>query len=282
MKLYQAEKAGFCYGVKRALSLVEKKLREKENRDIFILGPLIHNNQVNQKLAKQGLKTVQSIENVEEGILVIPSHGVAASIVKKAKEKGIEVCDATCPYVKKAQELAAKLLAEGYQVLVLGEANHSEVKGIVGQANGQALVVETEEELQQIELTNKVGLIVQTTQTKKKLSFFAGLLATRTKELKIYNTICQATEERQAAAVQLAGNVDLMLVLGGYQSANTKRLAEICREVGVADVYQVESAEEIESKWLQGKEKIGITAGASTPDWIIEEVKKKISQQEEE
>ncbi len=181
------------------------------------------------------------------------------------------VVDATCPFVKKAQKRASHLIEEGYQVLILGERNHPEVVGIIAYSKGQGIVVENLDDLENVEITSKVGLVTQTTQSNEKLQQIANYLIPRVMELKIFNTICHATFERQEAAKKLAAKVDLMLVVGGKNSANTNRLAQICKETG-ATTYHIETAAEIKSDWLHPNIYVGITAGASTPKVILDDV----------
>lgn len=276
MDIWIAERAGFCYGVKRALEIVEEQLKQNGNKKVYILGPLIHNPQINQRLAEKGLLTVKDLEEVEEGILIIPSHGVSPRIIREIQEKGIEIKDATCPHVRRVQQLADDLDKEGYQVVIIGEANHTEVKGIWGHTRGKGVILENLEQLDRINLESRLGVVIQTTQNAENLKKITAELVIKSKEVRIYNTICQATKERQKATDELAKNVDLMIVIGGYNSANTKRLAEICRQAGVPEVYHIETFEDLNLSCLKGKQKIGITAGASTPEWVIREIEQQI------
>jgi len=274
MELKRAVKAGFCSGVKRALTIVEKKLTQKGAKKVFILGSLIHNPQVNQSLAERGLKTVSSLEETEEGILVLPSHGVSPQLRAEAEKKGLEVLDATCPHVSRVQKLAQELTLAGYQVVILGEAEHAEVQGIWGYTEGKGIIVGKVDDLAQNLWEKKIGVVVQTTQNPAQLKELVGELSIRAQEMQVHNTICNATRERQQAAAQLAKEVDLMIVIGGYNSANTRRLTEICQQEG--PVYHIEKLADLAFPCLEGVAKVGITAGASTPQWLIEEIEEKI------
>lgn len=276
MEIIRADKAGFCYGVKRAIEMVENELDKRKGKNVYITGSLIHNDQVNKKLEEQGLIKINNLNEIEEGIVVIPSHGVSPEIIDSIQAKGLAICQATCPHVIKAQKLAQQLDEENYQVLILGERGHSEVKGILGHTGNRGIVIEKLEDLEKINLAKKVGIVVQTTQNKDGLSQMAKEIAPKVKELKIYNTICHATEERQKAATKLAKEVDLMIVVGGYNSSNTKRLKEICQKTGLDKVHHLETWEELKKEMLEGIKKVGLTAGASTPDWIIEKIEEQI------
>ncbi len=279
MEVLVACKAGFCFGVNRA---IETALATVRNRDgpIYTLGPLIHNPQVVAYLEEMGIKEIGDIEDIHEGTLVIRSHGVDPALLDIAANKGLNIVDATCPYVRRAQVLARDLTEEGYQVVVVGDNNHPEVQGIVGWTGGKALVVECPEEVSRLEIKGAVGVVAQTTQPLK--NFEAVVMAMRGVflEIKVCNTICKATAERQLAAQKLARQVDVMVVVGGANSANTRKLAGICRAMGTPS-YHVETAKELDAVWFRGLKVAGLTAGASTPDWIIEEVRKRMSEFEE-
>lgn len=272
MKTILAPKAGFCPGVKRALDLAQKTARESE-QPIFTLGPLIHNPQVVEDLSKKGINVVEDIEDIPEGVIIIRSHGVGAETFHKAGEMGLQIVDATCHFVKKAHELAQELSASGYQVVVVGDREHPEVTGIIGWTGEMGIVVETPEEAEKIPLKNKVGVISQTTQPEENFKKIVSVLESRAQEVKAYNTICHATRDRQSAARDLARQVGLMIVVGGKESANTQKLARICAETGTT-TYHIETVDDIDKNWFKDINVVGITAGASTPEWIIEEVKK--------
>lgn len=271
MEILVAPKAGFCFGVKRAIEIAEQAAREKQG-PIYTLGPIIHNPQVVERLKQKGVKDIDNIPNGSPGVIIIRSHGVSPEVLEEAAQFGHNVLDATCPFVGKAQQLAKQLTEEGYQVVVVGDAKHPEVQGIVGWTGGQALVVEDAAQVQQISGNNKVGVLAQTTQPVANFDEVVRALKQKGFEVKAYNTICHATGERQQAAQELAEKVDVVVVVGGSKSANTAKLTKLCRETG-ATTYQVESASELKPEWFQGVKRAGLTAGASTPDWVIEEVK---------
>ena len=275
MQVFLAKHAGFCFGVKKAIAMAEEAAQNYEGR-IYSLGPLIHNQQVVKDLETKGVLVAHGVEDVPGGVLVIRSHGVGPEVLKEAEEKGLELVDATCPFVKKAQQAARKLNEEGYQVVVVGDRNHPEVAGIVGWTNNRAIVVENPAEALNLPNYDKIGVVAQTTQPLSNFTLVVDLLKGKAKEVVAENTICHATGDHQNAAVELAHQVDAMLVIGGINSANTQKLARLCRDTGVP-TYHIETAQDIQFQWFKGMNKIGITAGASTPDWIIEEVKNKMT-----
>lgn len=273
MKILLAPKAGFCFGVKRALDLATKTAMESK-KNIYTLGPLIHNPQVVEDLSKQGIAVVKDINDIPEGVIIIRSHGVGPEVFEQAREKGLHVIDATCPFVKKAHQLAEELNNEGYQVVVVGDKEHPEVTGIIGWTGQQGIVVETPEQAENLNpAAKKLGIISQTTQPEENFQKIVSVLKGKADDVRDYNTICHATRDRQSEAIELARKVDLMVVVGGKNSANTQKLARLCAETGTP-TYHIETAGEIDPGWLEGIKIVGITAGASTPNWIIEEVRK--------
>lgn len=270
MKIEVAKEAGYCYGVERALRLVEEA-RESLAGPIFTLGPLIHNPQAVAALKSKEIFPLKNFEDLKEGTVIISSHGISPQIVKKIKKIGLKVIDATCPYVKKAQAAAEKLVKEGYKVVVVGDANHPEVKGILARAKDEAQVVGEISDLKKIPPVKKIGVVVQTTQSIKFLKEVVSKLTALEGELRVFNTICDATVKRQEAARDLSRRAQVMLVVGGRNSANTSRLAEICRQTGTS-TYHLEVASEIKPVWFKEDGLVGVTAGASTPDWILQEV----------
>jgi len=311
MDIIVADNAGFCFGVERALEMVtgeqegarpatseqarpaspRRGRRARPTRSIgssrasskraapghahapiYTLGPLIHNPQVVERLREKGIGQVSAVGEVPaEGTLVIPSHGISPDVLAQARARGLRLLDATCPFVARAQDNVRTLVEQGYQVIILGDRGHPEVAGLVGAAGGQAIVVEDEAELATVQLRPRVGLVVQTTQAPARMRAVAGVLAERSRELRAYNTICAATSQRQESAVRLAQQVDVMIVVGGRNSANTNRLRQVCAQAGV-ETHHVETAAELDPKWFTAKRSVGVTAGASTPDWIINEV----------
>lgn len=276
MKIILAENAGFCFGVKRALKIAFESANKSKN-PIYSLGPLIHNPQQVEVLAQKGVHEISDFDKLNKGdILIIRSHGTSPDIVEKAKSKGIKIVDATCPFVVNAQKYAQTLYNEGYQVIIVGEGDHPEVIGIMGHVGNKAWIVEKPSDVSKLPRNQKIGVIAQTTQSFENFRAVVSALMEKSSELRIYNTICHATAQRQESALELAKKVDLMIVIGGHNSANTTRLAFLCKNIGVP-TYHVETSDEIEESWLKGIQVVGITAGASTPEWIIEDIIKKIN-----
>ncbi|NLO89723.1 MAG: bifunctional 4-hydroxy-3-methylbut-2-enyl diphosphate reductase/30S ribosomal protein S1 [Clostridia bacterium] len=270
MEIIIADYAGFCFGVKRAIELAEKTIKSSD-KPVYSLGPLIHNPQVVEKFEKLGLKNTAGIEDITEGTLIIRSHGVAPEIFAKAEEKNLKLVDATCPFVRRAQKLVQNLKENGYQVVVVGDKNHPEVIALVGWADNEAIVVKNEEEALKVSQYPKIGVVAQTTQREDNFNRVVSVLRNKAEDLLVYNTICHATRDRQEAARDLARRGDVVVVIGGHNSSNTRKLAEVCAGTGTV-TYHIETADELQSLWFKNKRRVGVTAGASTPDWIIEEV----------
>ena len=274
MKVVVADQAGVCFGVKRALELVEAEADKGD--PLATLGPLIHNPQVVKRLEEKGVRVVRDVSEAEGGAIVMPSHGVASEVKATAERAGFRVIDATCPFVANVHKVVRRLASHGYLVVVVGDAGHSEVKAILSAAGEGAVVISSPEEVGERDWSGKkVGIVSQTTQTPERFGEIVGRIAARAKEVVAHNTICYATHDRQSAARELAPKVDAMFVVGGRNSANTNRLAEICRESGVP-TFHIETADEIDESAVKGFETVGLTAGASTPDWIINEVRSRL------
>jgi (E)-4-hydroxy-3-methyl-but-2-enyl pyrophosphate reductase len=275
MDIYIADKAGFCFGVKRAINTA---FEASSRGNVYCLGPLIHNPQEVERLSRAGVRTVEHFNSLKPGdYLVIRSHGVPPQVLTQAQEKGLNIIDLTCPFVGKAQRDAESLKKEGYQVVVVGEKTHPEVQSILGYAGDNALVVEKVDDIEEMQFHTRIGIVAQTTQSYGNFSEIVIRLLRLSKELKVFNTICNSTKERQDAARTLAGEVDIMLVVGGRNSANTGRLASVCR-LENKPTYHIEVADEILPEWFRGARKVGVTAGASTPDWVLEAVINKLQQ----
>lgn len=277
-KIILAEITGFCFGVRRAVQLAQTARRERTGR-LTTLGPLIHNEQVIARMQAEGIETAPTLERIPEGTVVLSAHGVAPGVLTQARAQGLEIVDVTCPFVTKVHREAKRLHEQGYQVLLVGDAGHTEVKGVVGAVEaigGSVTVVSSPEAVAPLRLGKKVGIVSQTTQRAVDFASVVAEVCKTTPDVRAINTICGATDELQAAAVQLARQVEVVLVIGGKKSANTRRLRQICEEEG-APAYHIETAEEIDPTWLEGKTIIGLTAGASTPDWIIEAVARAIN-----
>lgn len=271
MEVILADYLGFCYGVKRAIKIAQENASSE--RRACTLGPIIHNPQMVERLKDEGVGTVDKLEDMSEGTIIIRSHGVGPDIYAEAEERKLNLVDATCPHVKKAQLSAKELVDEGYMVVIIGEKEHPEVRSIFEWSNREARIVETEEEADAVPVCAKMGIVCQTTFSGSKFRQIALRLLDKSRDVRILRTICDATDQRQAAAMALAGKVDLMLVIGGKNSANTTRLAQLCTKHCLT--YHIETAAELRDEWFDKINKIGITAGASTPDWIIKEVYKK-------
>lgn len=271
-----ADEAGACYGVERALELVRDAAAEATG-PVHTLGPLIHNPTVIAELEGAGVTVVEDVrEAVPGSTIVLRTHGVTPEVEQAAHETGAQVLDATCPFVKRAHRAAERLAAEGYQVLIIGETGHPEVEGTRGHAP-DALVVGGPDALDGLALRRKVGLVVQTTQAEANVRAVVAALVGRVDELRLVDTVCEATAGHQGACARLAQDVDVMVVIGGRNSANTTHLAEIAR-AACPRTHHVERPDELERGWFVGAARIGITAGASTPASQIEAVRARVEE----
>lgn len=276
MKVTVAPGSGFCFGVKRALKIAFDAARMQDG-PVATLGPIIHNPQVVAKLEEEGLSVVDSLDEIQGGTLVVRSHGLPGSVLREAAERGMAIVDATCPFVKQTQDAAARLEREGYAIVIVGEEDHPEVLSVTGNLHDPVTVVAGSDDLDRIGPTDKVGVVCQTTQPLDHLKAVVGTLLPKARELRVFNTICEATFERQENALELAADVDLMLVVGGRNSANTRRLWELCREADRV-AYHIETADELEPEWFEGKKEVGIVGGASTPHWIVDEIVRSVEE----
>jgi 4-hydroxy-3-methylbut-2-enyl diphosphate reductase len=275
MEIVLAKSAGFCFGVKRATQMAFDASSQHEQ--IHSLGPLIHSPQVVEQLEQQGVRVCKQVAEIPGGPVVVRSHGITADEMHEIEVQNLEIIDATCPFVKKAQDFAAKLSDDGYLLVLVGEADHPEVQGIYSYAKGEAVVITKAEEVQSLPNNSKIGIIAQTTQPLENLQEIVSACLAKAKELRVYNTICDATTLRQREARQIAAEVDLMLVVGGFNSANTSRLARLCEEQQSC-THHIETARQLQDDWFVGKKRVGITAGASTPAWIIDEVLQRLKE----
>ena len=277
MEVSLAEYCGFCYGVKRAVNLALTTKADNKDKEVYTLGPIIHNPQMVEHLAEQGVGVIEKIEDApQNATVIIRSHGVGPSVYEKATNLGIEIVDATCPHVKKAQMAGHELIKDGCKIIILGEAHHPEVRSIFLWTDEKATIVETLEDAEKLPFFEKIGVVAQTTFSSKEFNEIIEVIKTKCRELKVERTICTATDNRQRAAIDLANNMDIMIVVGGKNSANTTRLAKTCENAGCR-TYHIETADELVRSWFDGVQKIGITAGASTPEWLIQDVYKKLS-----
>ena len=281
LEIITANEAGFCFGVKRAIDIVKDAVSENDTKDVYTLGPLIHNPQVVEDLEEKGVNLVDSVDDIEDGILVIRTHGVEPNVLKRAEKKGIDIIDATCPFVKNAHIYAKELVDNNYQTIIFGDKNHPEVKGIYGHTDNFGIIIESYEEINDLKLKDNVGLVAQTTQSYEEYMEVIKYILPKVKELKVFNTICNTTGNRQEEARELAKKVDVMLVVGGHNSANTRRLAKICAETNTP-TFHIETVDELNWDKISNANKIGLTAGASTPDWIIKEVLEIMSEEKKE
>ncbi len=282
MEVILADAAGFCFGVKRALSLTNKVLSEVDPATpIYTLGPLIHNPQVVAQLEAKGVRALDRPGEASSGVVIVRSHGVAPKVMEELEELNHDVVDATCPFVQRAMRWAKQLSDEGYQVIIVGDRFHPEVQAILGYAGETAQVVSNPQEISTLPIASRVGVIAQTTQSVQNFKACVDELAGKVEDLKTFDTICTATEQRQTSARELAAKVDVMVVIGGRNSANTKRLAEICQEQGTV-TYHIETPDELQRQWFTGVQRAGVSAGASTPDWLIEGVLARMSEFSEE
>ncbi|MDR1421821.1 MAG: 4-hydroxy-3-methylbut-2-enyl diphosphate reductase [Coriobacteriales bacterium] len=276
MKITRAEYAGACYGVERALSLVDKAADGPT--PVHTLGPLIHNPQVVAELQERGVEVATSVDEVASGTLVLRSHGVAPQVVEAARAKGLVIVDATCPHVSKAQQAARELREQGSTVFVVGERGHPEVEAISSWAGEGTLVVQEPGDLPPLDglQPERIGVVVQTTQSPGALAAIVAALEARGIQPEVRDTICFATRQRQEAAIKLAREVEVMIVVGGRNSGNTTRLAELCRTVCPC-TWHIESSVELRAEWFAGVEKVGVSAGASTPEAQIVEVEQALA-----
>ena len=273
MKVELVRTAGFCFGVRRAVRIVMDALREADG-PVYTLGPLIHNPQMVDRMEDMGAKVIGPDDDLPPGVVVLRSHGVPPEIEEKVRAKGHKILDATCPFVHNAQMYARSLGEEGYRVIIVGKAGHEEVEGILGYTEGADVVWEPEE-VESLGSPEKVGVVAQTTTPFDVFSSVVRELMRRTRHIKVYNTICDSTSKRQEETADLARRADVMVIVGGRNSANTTRLAELCRRLG-KPTYHIETAGELRREWVEGASLVGVSAGASTPDWLIEEAMEKL------
>ena len=271
MKVVRAEQLGLCFGVRRAVKLLKEAV--SRHGEVETLGPVAHNRMLVETLARAGVKPVNELSEVRGKLLAVTTHGIGPATMSEIAALGIEVIDTTCPIVRRAQRTAGELAEAGFDVVIFGEAGHSEVKGLLGYAGhrGRA-ALEVSRSYDPKESSLRLGIISQTTQAYSAFAEFAVELVRATgpltREVRLVNTLCQVTQRQQEAALSLARSSELMLVIGGRHSANTRHLVEICSSI--VETHLVETADEIDRSWLTGKEQVGITAGASTPDEAVE------------
>ena len=269
MKIYKSKVMGFCYGVRKAMKIAEKAA--VSGKKTVTLGPIIHNPQVVKKLADRGVAAVKSVNEITNEAVIIRSHGIGPSCYNDLKCKNSVLLDATCPFVKRNQKIVKDLAAEGKTIVLIGEKKHPEMLSVAEWAGEHPVIVETMKDVDLVPPMKEAHIVIQTTFFLALAERLTEAISQKAESLVVHKTICNATAERQQAAAELAKNVDVMIVIGGRNSANTGRLVEVCQAEG-AVTHHIETAEELDLKWFHSHDKVGITAGASTPDWIIEEV----------
>jgi len=275
MKIILVPKIGFCFGVKRAIDISVETFKKKP-RPCQVLGPLVHNEFVIKRLKRQGVKFINSLNEAQKGTIIIPAHGEDPKVLEKIKKIGLGLVDATCPLVTKVQNLAKIINNKRYQVIIIGDRNHKEVKSIQAAINGKGIIISDAKEIPRLKIKGKsAGVLTQTTQNPEKVKNILTKLKNKFKNLKFYNTLCPTIQNYQKEVEKLAPKVDLMLIIGSRTSANTKRLAEIIKSLG-KKVYHIEGVSQLKKEWFNGIKKVGIAGGTSTPDWIIKDVIKKL------
>jgi len=278
-----AATAGFCFGVKRAVNLANKAPEKFPETRISTLGPIIHNPQVVNRLASIGVKPVELNHSPEPGVVIIRSHGITCDLLHRLEQRpDLTLIDATCPFVRRAQEIVAEMSTAGYQVIIIGEPDHPEVAGLISYGNPQNTRVITSRsdipaDFFSRRRTSRIALLAQTTQSQQLYNEIVEALLVIKGELRCFNTICTATSNRQSEALKLAEECDCMLIIGGRNSANTNRLYELSK-AKQPDTYHIETVEDLDYNWFFGKQTIGISAGASTPQWLIDEVVDKLEE----
>ena len=271
MNIYLAKARGFCMGVERSISMAEKA-RDRIDGDITILNEIVHNTSVVQNLEHKGIGRTNNLDDVNSGTLVVSAHGVAPSVICNAREKGLDVIDSTCPLVTVIHKSADYFIKRDYTVIVFGDENHDEMKGVKGHDPERVIVLNRIESLDDLpDIDGKVAFISQSTQSMERFERATALVTEKYREVRIKNTICDATRKRQASILDLAPRMDLMIVVGSQTSANSQRLAQISQQAGTL-TYLIDDAREFKQGWLTEVENLGITAGASTPDWVVLEV----------
>lgn len=274
MRVLLAKHMGFCWGVRRAINLMEEAAHERG--PMKSLGPIVHNQQVMDKLAQHGVEVVATLDAVGDAPVAITAHGVGPQVVEEMRERRLDVVDTTCPIVTRAQRWAKKMADNGFTVIIYGDTNHREVRGTLAWARGKGLAL-ADDDLDYLpeDFPNRLAIMAQTTQNPARFAAFVSHLVTKRiehiSELRIINTLCNVTSNQQEAARELARQVEVMVVVGGRQSANTRHLMEVCQEEGTT-TYHIETACELDPRWFTGVEWVGLTAGASTPDFVVEAV----------
>ena len=268
MEIRKAKVQGFCFGVAITVKKAEEAIAARD--DVTTLGPVVHNPQMVESLASRGLRNASSVDDVDSGVLFVRAHGLPVDVFEKAKDKGLDIIDATCPMVTKIHVQAERLRADGCKIIVVGDPNHPEVKGTLSHVPG-AWCIETVEDVERLPRASRVGVVVQSTYSRERFTDIVRALTARYYEVRSVNTICTDTNNRQSEAINLAREVDVMVVVGGKTSANTKHLAELA-EMNGAKAYHIEGPEELRAQWFEGVRTAGLMSGASTPGWLVDTV----------
>ena len=277
LKIILSKKMGFCFGVKKSVNLAKNALKTRKN-NLYMLGSIINNPQVIGYFIKKGVKIADNLDEVpEESTVITRAHGISPTMLKKAYQKKLSVVDTTCPYVRKVQKIAHYLYEKDYFIVIYGDKKHPEVLSLLDTIQSNALVINSILDAEKITTKKKIGFISQTTKNIYDFFKLSSALLNRAEELRIFNTICKSTTERQKSVLELAKEVDVMLVIGGKESANTTRLAEIGKNQGVK-TYHIETKNQLKYKWFYPEGKVGIASGASTPDWITNEIIDKLKE----
>ncbi len=274
MEIITAKNSGLCYGVKRALQMAKVTRRQKKG-EVFTFGDLIHNPQVINELKKQGIQSIDGIEQIKEGTVIIRSHGVSPEIYAILNKKKLDIVDATCPIVKRIQKLVAALAKKENEVIIVGNREHPEIKGLIGYSRGKGIIIENEAQAKSLPSRKRRAVLAQSTQDLFLFTRAVAALIEKTEELQVYNTICQSTQTRQKSTSELASCVDVLFIIGGRKSSNTQKLFQISKRI-LPNTHFIESAEQITPALVKGAKKIGLSGGASTPPEAIEEAVAKI------
>ncbi|HEU4758971.1 MAG TPA: 4-hydroxy-3-methylbut-2-enyl diphosphate reductase [Dehalococcoidia bacterium] len=276
MEILLAKDMGFCWGVRRAVDIMERAAQEQG--EIISVGPIVHNPQVVEELAEKGIRVNSKLEETDGQPVAITAHGVGPDVLDAVRQRGSEVIDTTCPIVTRSQRWARKMAESGFTVLVFGDPEHREVRGVLGWAGDKGLAIADGQPLP-ADLPSRLAIISQTTQSPERFAAFVSRIlqqrVAEISELRVINTLCDVTSSQQGAARELAHEVDLMLVIGGKNSANTRHLLEVCREEE-ATAHHIETAAELDPAWFRGIQRVGVTAGTSTPDSAVEAVVQRV------
>jgi small subunit ribosomal protein S1 len=274
VEIKKAKVQGFCFGVAITLKKAEEAIDAREQ--VTTLGHVVHNPQMVESLEQRGLINATSVDEVDTGALFVRAHGLPVEVYEKAKEKGLEIIDATCPMVTKIHVQAEKLKADGYKIIVVGDPNHPEVKGTLSHVPG-AWCIETIEDVEKLPRGSRVGVVVQSTYSRERFTDIVRALIAKYYEVRAVNTICTDTNNRQSEALELSKEVEVMVVVGGKTSANTKHLAELS-ELNGAKAYHIEGPDELQSQWFDGVRVAGLMSGASTPGWLVDQVAQRMEE----